>query len=563
MKKFTALMLPCIALLVMATSAVAGEREGAFSVSPFIGGYTFDGVQHLHTDPVYGLRLGYDLTKNWEAEAVADFLTTDGTQNKTSINVLSYRLDILYNFMPAGPLVPYVAVGGGGITYGHGSDGLKISNRTTDATANVGLGIKYFVTDSIALRGDARQLFVVEDPKSPKYNWEYTAGVTFLFGGNTAPAHVEAPASEPVQVPAPSSQLTVAPNSIARGQSATLTWSSKNAANCEIQPEIGAVQPQGTMTVTPAENATYTLACSGAGGTAKSAAHLSVTPPAPSAPADTLTVAPTSIVKGQTATLTWSSANAANCEIQPAIGAVQPQGSMTVTPAENTTYAIVCSGAGGTAKSVANLAVTPPAPLVPSDTLTVTPNSITKGQTATLTWSSTNATNCEIEPEIGAVQPQGSMTIKPAENATYALTCSGADGTAKSMANLLVVPAPPAHKLCSPTVIDINFDTNKYDIKPQYHGELKKLGDFLAEFPNATGVIEGHTDSVGNKSANMKLSKQRAESIRNYLIEKFGIAPERIKAVGYGPMKPIASNKTKAGKEKNRRIESSFTCKGN
>jgi OmpA-OmpF porin, OOP family len=484
MKKFTSLVLPCAALLAMATSAVAGERAGAFSVSPFIGGYTFDGVQHLQTSPVYGLRLGYDLTKNWGIEAVADYAATEGTLNDRSINSLSYRLDVLYNFMPDGPLVPYLAVGGGGITYGHGGEGLEISNRTTDATANVGGGIKYFLTDSIALRGDVRQLFVLEDPNSPKYNWEYSAGVTFLFGGKSAPAPVAvAPAPVPVPVPpAPSNKLTVAPSSITKGQSATLTWSSANATNCDIQPEVGAVQPQGSMTVTPADTTSYTL---------------------------------------------------------------------------------TCDGAGGSAKSAANLSVVAPAPLAPSDILTVSPGSITKGQSATLTWTSQNATTCEIQPEIGAVQPQGTMTITPADNATYTLICSGAGGSAKSAANLAVItPAPPAPapKLCSPAVINIHFDTNKYDIKPQYHDELKKMGDFLTEYPNATGVIEGHTDNVGNKAANIKLSQRRAESIRNYLIDKFGIAPERIKAVGYGPTKPIASNQTKAGKEKNRRIESNFTC---
>ncbi|WP_188055275.1 outer membrane beta-barrel domain-containing protein [Oryzomonas rubra] len=484
MKKITTMVTMAFACMAFATGALAGERQGAFSVSPFVGGYTFDGVQHLETSPVYGLRLGYDLTKNWGVEAVGDFLATDGTRSERSINALSYRLDILYNFMPDGPLVPYIAVGGGGITYGHGKDGLKISDRTTDATANAGLGLKYFVTDSIALRGDARQLFILEDPKSPKFNWEYTAGFTFLFGGKTAPAPVAAvPAAEPVPVPpAPSNQLTVTPSSITKGQSATLTWSSANATNCEIQPGIGAVQPQGSMAVTPADTTNYTL---------------------------------------------------------------------------------TCDGAGGSAKSAANLSVTTPAPPVPSGNLTVAPSSITKGQSATLMWSSTNATNCEIQPEIGAVQPQGSMAVTPAENATYTLTCSGAGGTAKSAANLeVVMPAPPAPapKLCSPTVINIHFDTNKSAIKPQYHDELKKLGDFLAEFPQATGAIEGHTDNVGSKAANMKLSQRRAESVRNYLIEKFGIAPERIKAVGYGPTKPIASNKTKAGKEQNRRIESNFTC---
>ena len=188
MKKLAALMLAIAVACLMAAPVSAGERAGAFSLSPFVGGYTFDGVQHQETAPVYGLRLGYDLTKNWGVEAVGDYLATEGTLSKESINALSYRLDILYNFMPDGPLVPYLAVGGGGITGGHGS-GFKAGGRNTFGTANAGLGIKYFVTDSIALRGDARQLFIFpEAHNSVMYNWEYTAGLTFLFGGKTEAA---------------------------------------------------------------------------------------------------------------------------------------------------------------------------------------------------------------------------------------------------------------------------------------------------------------------------------------------------------------------------------------
>ncbi len=107
--------------LLLTATCFAGEREGAFSVSPFVGGYTFDGVQHLKTAPVYGLRLGYDITNHMGVEYVGDYLATEGTQAKRSINAISYRMDALYNFMPEGRLVPYLALGGGGITSGHGS----------------------------------------------------------------------------------------------------------------------------------------------------------------------------------------------------------------------------------------------------------------------------------------------------------------------------------------------------------------------------------------------------------------------------------------------------------
>ncbi|QWV93401.1 OmpA family protein [Geomonas oryzisoli] len=213
-----------------------------------------------------------------------------------------------------------------------------------------------------------------------------------------------------------------------------------------------------------------------------------------------------------------------------------------------------------------------PAPVAPTDQLTVTPSSVTKGDSVTLNWQSSNATNCVIEPGIGPVQPAGSMVVTPQDSVGYTLTCTGAGGSAKSTAKVdvavpapkpapvVVVPPPEPAKLCKPTVINIKFDTNKSDIKAEYHDELKALADFLKEFPNAKGTIEGHTDSVGDKAANMKLSQRRADSVRNYLIKNFGIAPDRIKAVGYGPTKPVASNKTAAGKLQNRRIESNFSC---
>jgi len=68
-------------------------------------------------------------------------------------------------------------------------------------------------------------------------------------------------------------------------------------------------------------------------------------------------------------------------------------------------------------------------------------------------------------------------------------------------------------------------------------------------------VIEGHTDSVGSAQYNMKLSQRRADSIRTYIIEKFKIEPDRLKAKGYGLTKPVASNKTAKGRQENRRVE--------
>ncbi|GFO55654.1 hypothetical protein GMSM_26610 [Geomonas sp. Red276] len=299
-------------------------------------------------------------------------------------------------------------------------------------------------------------------------------------------------------------------------------------------------------------------------------------------PSDTLTLTPSTVTKGQSATLSWSSKDATNCEIQPGIGPVPTSGSMQVTPDDGTVYTLTCTGEGGTAKDTARANVQLPAPvpapvpvppkpkaLLPSNNLAVQPQAVMKGQSATLMWSSRNASDCAIDQGIGAVNLQGSMPITPAEDTSYTLTCNGPGGSVTSAARVAVTTPPPVEPppmaapvvdLCKPTVLDVHFDTNKWDIKPEYNTALLSVAEFLKRYPAATGTIEGHTDSVGNQAANMNLSQKRADSIRKYLIDKFGVAPDRVKAVGYGPKKPIASNKTAAGRAKNRRIEANFSC---
>ena len=101
----------------------------------------------------------------------------------------------------------------------------------------------------------------------------------------------------------------------------------------------------------------------------------------------------------------------------------------------------------------------------------------------------------------------------------------------------------------------VQFDTGKADIKPQYREQIKKVGDFMKTYPETTAVIEGHTDNVGREESNLRLSTKRAESVRTYLIENFGIAANRLTARGYGSSRPVADNATPEGRQKNRRIE--------
>jgi OOP family OmpA-OmpF porin len=272
MKKLAALLVMTItAAGIMAAPAAAGERAGAYSLSPFIGGYNFAGDQAVKAAPVLGVRFGYDLTPHWGLEALTSFQASNYKKSDKSVNALSVRLDILYNFLASGPLVPYLAVGGGATTFGKGNDCINMSTNATDATFNLGGGIKYFLTDSIAVRGDVRHLLAFESPGGPKSNWEYSAGLTFLF-------EAAAPAAARLPQPAPRSSLSAKPAAITGGEAVVLSWTTRDVTDCDITPAIGVVNPQGSMTVTPAVDTTYLLACTGPGGKTYSIATVAVTP---------------------------------------------------------------------------------------------------------------------------------------------------------------------------------------------------------------------------------------------------------------------------------------------
>jgi OOP family OmpA-OmpF porin len=100
--------------------------------------------------------------------------------------------------------------------------------------------------------------------------------------------------------------------------------------------------------------------------------------------------------------------------------------------------------------------------------------------------------------------------------------------------------------------LTLEFDLNSFYTKPHYHKKLRELARIMKISADASALIEGHTDSTGELSYNIQLSKQRAQSVRNSLI-KLGVDPDRISTMSYGPSRPIADNVTTAGGRKNRR----------
>jgi len=204
----------------------------------------------------------------------------------------------------------------------------------------------------------------------------------------------------------------------------------------------------------------------------------------------------------------------------------------------------------------------PPIPAVPAPTasLSASPNSIDPGQSTTLTWQTTNATDVSIDG-IGPVDTSGSRQVTPADSTTYHLVAKGPGGTQDATARVTVNRAPPPpppaanlteQELFAQNVKDIFFDYDKYDIRASEQGSLQRDAQFLQQHPNIRFTVEGHCDERGSTEYNLALGTNRADSVKNALIQA-GVAGDRIKTFSYGKEKPFCTESNESCWQQNRR----------
>jgi len=245
----------------------------------------------------------------------------------------------------------------------------------------------------------------------------------------------------PLQAVAPTVSLSASPPSITNGQSSTLVWTSTNATSLEISG-IGIVGgPNGSLQVQPSATTTYLIQATGEGGQANASVTVTVNPPQPS-PTVNLTVSDSSILRGQGTTLSWNASNASSLSIS-GLGPVQnPSGTLLVRPTTTTTYTITATNSTGSATDSVQVNVT--TPVVPTLNFSAQRNSITFGESTTLSWTSSNAKRIELNPgHQNVAKPNGSITVSPQQTTTYQLVAIGTGGSVTRSLTVTVSPPPP------------------------------------------------------------------------------------------------------------------------
>ena len=172
-----------------------------------------------------------------------------------------------------------------------------------------------------------------------------------------------------------------------------------------------------------------------------------------------------------------------------------------------------------------------------------------------------------LEEEIAELPGQGAQLLRQSEQSSAASLQSGGhrlrlspDGEDDLEKLLEKLDAEPTERGVV-TLGDVLFDFDKADPKPAADENLAILAEFLRTHPERSVLIEGHTDGTGILEYNFDLSRRRAVAVKSQL-EASGISEERILAVGYGPVYPVASNAIASGRAKNRRVEVVVLARG-
>ena len=215
-------------------------------------------------------------------------------------------------------------------------------------------------------------------------------------------------------------------------------------------------------------------------------------------------------------------------------------------------------------------ATTPRPPVV--DQFTAEPSNIQRGESSTLRWQvSGDVTSVSINNGIGTVQSTGSRSVNPANSTTYTLTASGPGGSVTGVTTVTISSPPPPPPPPPPSsgnigtletrvnsdLQDAYFDYDRNDIRGDARDALTHdataLKSILADFPNASIVLEGHCDERGSAEYNLGLGDRRASSAKDFLIQ-LGVPGDRIRTISYGKERPVCTDATEACWQKNRRV---------
>jgi outer membrane beta-barrel protein len=510
MKKLLNKILPGILLVTLATPGFAENRQGSFNLSPFVGGYVMDKELPFESRPIFGLRAGYNFTKNLGAEAMFGYSLSEtklnqGSAGSKETDLYHYGVDILYHFMPDSNLVPFVEVGGG-VTHFKVPSTPSIGSPYYIGQVNFGAGVKYFVAPDVALRADVRDAILVQDVSGGN-NLEYSVGLTFQFGGVRKAVKPIAAASEVADTVAP----TVLFTSPVKGYT---------DANVNQKASVAFSEEMDPATLT---TGTYTLK---QGNTA--------VPGKVTSTDTTATFAPTrEFEKGKvyTATVTTGAKDLAGNSL-----ANNYEWQFTAGQAADTTPPIVSFTSpvnGATAAPVKQQVNAAFSENMDPATITAATFNLKQGATPVSGKVTSSASNATFTPS----QDFEKGKVYTATVTTGTRDLAGNALTRDYVWNFTAYATPKVVGVLA-TLDNSHFDFNSVAVSENGKTILNHNAKALKDSPDMKIRIAGYTSAAGSDEYNQGLSERRAEAVKEYLVKTGGVDATRLTTIGYGEKNP-------------------------
>jgi outer membrane beta-barrel protein len=508
MKKLCTSLLPGILLMTLTTPGLAENRQGAVTITPFIGGYVLDKDQREESRPIMGVRGGYNFTENLGVEAMAGYSLTETKQSSGSRETDNYRygVDILYHFMPRTNLVPFVAIGGGGTNFDT-ANSPSLGSHYAGLIAYGG-GVKYFVAPDVALRGDLRHVLLVAD--TGHNNLEYSVGITFQFGGTRpAPAAITAAAEETDTTPP-----TVTFTSPVQGATGALV---------NQKAKIAFSEEMDTATI---NTTTFTMR---QGNTPVSGTVTAL--------ASTATFTPNKDFekgKSYTATVTTGAKDLAGNGLAQSYRWSFDTGAATdVTPP---TVVFTSPVKGATAAPLNQKIRIAFSEIMDPATITPATFSVKQGSTAIAGKVSAAASTATFAP---------SQMLEKGLTYSATITKGARDLAGNALENnytwnFMAFTSPKTAPIVLSKLENSHFDYNSTRISENGKTILNHNIEQLQNSPTMKLRIAGHTSAAGTPEYNQDLSERRAAAVKEYLVTTGGIDGSRLTTIGYGETSPAA-----------------------
>ena len=506
MKKVLNKILPALLLVTLATPGFAENRQGAVTLSPFVGGYANDKVLPFESRPMFGLRAGYNFTEHIGAEAMFGYSLTEtklfkGSASSKETDLYKYGVDILYHFMPEKNLVPFVEVGGG-VTHYKVPNTPSMSATYYVGQVNYGAGLKYFVAPDVALRADVRHAILVQD--TAKNNLEYAVGLTFNFGGVRKTV---APLAEVADTTAPT-VLFATPvkgyTDVRVNQKASVAFSEE--------------MDQSTL-----NGDTFTLKQ----GTAPVSGKVTSTE-------TTTTFAPSrELEKGKvyTATVTTGAKDLAGNSLANGYEWQFTAGQASDTVAPTVTFTSPAKGdTAAPVKQKVNVAFSENKDPATINSATFVVKQGTTPVAGKLTATAATAT----------FTPARDLEKGKPYTATVTTGTRDLAGNALGRDYVWGFNAYATPKVVGvlATLDNSHFDFNSVVVSENGKTILNNNAKALKDSPDMKIRIAGYTSASGTEEYNQDLSERRAEAVKEYLVTTGGIDASRLTTVGYGKANP-------------------------